>query len=308
MKHIVITGLGGVGGYYGGMLARAYAKSDEVAIHFVARGEHAQEIALNGLQVETPKGSFTVRPRNIVQDAKLLNIQADYVLCCTKSYDLAEAIRGIAPVVGPETVVLPLLNGVDIRSRISDMLPGADVWYGLTYIVAMKMGPGTIRNVHGRGKIFFGTGGKRTEKGDQLEEILREAGIRGEWHDDIVLQMWKKFIIISVSAVVSAYFDLPVLLAFERHADMCDLLLHEITTVARALGIDLPTKYCRRELIEAWGGDKQATTSMHRDFRAGRPTEVDTLCGYVVHEAEQLGIPVPAYKEIYRGLSVGICR
>ena len=308
MKHIVITGLGGVGGYYGGMLARAYAKSDEVGVYFIARGDHAYEIAKSGLQVETPKGVFTVRPHAIVQDAVRLNIKADYVLCCTKSYDLENAIRGIAPVVGSETVVLPLLNGVDIRDRVAGMLPQAEVWYGLTYIVAMKVAPGIIRNAHGRGKIFFGTGGKRIEKGDLLENILREAGIQGEWHDDIVLQMWKKFIIISVSAVVSAYFDLPVLLAFERHADMCDLLLHEITTVARALGIDLPTKYCRRELIEAWGGDKQATTSMHRDFRAGRPTEVDSLCGYVVREAARLGIPVPAYQEIYRGLSVGICR
>ena len=308
MKHIVITGLGGVGGYYGGMLARAYAKSDEVAVHFVARGEHAQEIALNGLQVETPKGSFTVRPRNIVQDAKLLNIQADYVLCCTKSYDLAEAIRGIAPVVGSETVVVPLLNGVDIRDRISDMLPEAEVWYGLTYIVAMKVSPGTIRNVHGRGKIFFGTGGKRTEKGDQLEEILREAGIRGEWHDDIVLQMWKKFIIISVSAAATSYFDLPVLLALERHAAKCRQLLQEATSVAQARGFDLTEEYCWQELLRTWGSDKKSTTSMHRDFRAGRPTEVDSLCGYIVREAERLGIPVPAYEEIYRGLKVGISK
>ena len=308
MKRIVITGLGGVGGYYGGMLARAYPTNDQVAVYFVARGEHAQAIAKNGLQVETPRGPFVACPTAVSERPATFGIIADYVLCCTKSYDLEYAISELAPVLGPETVVVPLLNGADIRDRIAALLPDNEVWYGLTYIVAMKVAPGIVRNVHGLGKVLFGSGGERCEKGDELEAILREAGIRGEWHDDIALQVWKKYIIISVSAALTTYFDLPVLQAFERHPDMCGLLLHEAVSVARAEGFDLTEEYCHEELLRAWGDDDKSTTSMHRDFRSGRPTELDSLCGYIVREAERLNIPVPAYEEIYRGLKVGICR
>lgn len=308
MRHIVIIGMGGVGGYFGGMLARTYAKDRQVAVYFVAKGKHGLEIARNGLQVETPKGTFSVRPTAVVEQPEKLGITADYILCCTKSYDLDEAVRKIRPIVGPETVVVPLLNGADIRDRIARLLPRTEVWYGLTYIVAMKTSPGAVRNMHGHGKVLFGSGGPRSERGDELEYLMHEAGIRGEWHDDIRLQVWKKYIIISVSAAVTSYYDLPVLLAFERHRDMCRLLLREASAVAQANGFNLTEEYCLKELLHTWGDDYKSTTSMHRDFRAGRPTEVDSLCGYIVREGERLDVPVPAYEEIYRGLKVGICR
>ena len=266
MKRIVITGLGGVGGFYGGMLARAFPTNDRVAVYFVARGTHGQEIKRNGLRVEMPTGSFTARPSDVVGDP------------------------------------------ADIRDRVASLMPDVTVWYGLTYIVSMKVAPGIIRNEHGRGKVLFGSGGNRCEAGDELENILREAGIQAAWHDDIRLQVWKKYIIISVSATVSTYFDLPVLQAFNRHPDTCNLLLREAISVARAEGFDLEEEHCRQELLKAWGGDYNATTSMHRDFRDRRPTEVNSLCGYIVREAARLGLEVPAYREIYRGLKVGISR
>lgn len=308
MKRIVITGLGGVGGFYGGMLARAFPTNDRVAVYFVARGTHGQEIKRNGLRVEMPTGSFTARPSDVVGDPADLRITADYVLCCTKSYDLEDAIDAIFPVIGERTVVVPLLNGADIRDRVASLMPDVTVWYGLTYIVSMKVAPGIIRNEHGRGKVLFGSGGNRCEAGDELENILREAGIQAAWHDDIRLQVWKKYIIISVSATVSTYFDLPVLQAFNRHPDTCNLLLREAISVARAEGFDLEEEHCRLELLKAWGGDYNSTTSMHRDFRDRRPTEVNSLCGYIVREAARLGLEVPAYREIYRGLKVGISR
>lgn len=309
MKRIVIMGLGGVGGYFGGMLARTYATNREVEVYFVARGKHGLEIARSGLEVETPKGSFRVRPEGVVEQPERLGVTADYILCCTKSYDLEAAVQKLRPIIGPETVIVPLLNGADIRDRIVEQLKDrGQVWYGLTYIVAMKTTPGTVRNVHGRGKLLFGSGQPRCERGDELEALLREAGIQAEWHDDIQLQVWKKFIIISVSAAATSYFDLPVLLALERHAAKCRQLLQEATSVAQARGFDLTEEYCWQELLRTWGSDNKSTTSMHRDFRAGRPTEVDSLCGYIVREAERLGIPVPAYEEIYRGLKVGISK
>ena len=302
-------GLGGVGGYFGGMLARTYATNREVEVYFVARGKHGLEIARSGLEVETPKGSFRVRPEGVVEQPERLGVTADYILCCTKSYDLEAAVQKLRPIIGPETVIVPLLNGADIRDRIVEQLKDrGQVWYGLTYIVAMKTTPGTVRNVHGRGKLLFGSGQPRCERGDELEALLREAGIQAEWHDDIQLQVWKKFIIISVSASVTSYFDLPVLLALERHPDMCHRLLQEATSVAQARGFDLTEEYCWQELLRTWGSDEKSTTSMHRDFRAGRPTEVDSLCGYIVREAERLNIPVPTYEEIYRGRKVGICK
>ena len=156
MKRIVIMGLGGVGGYFGGMLARTYATNREVEVYFVARGKHGLEIARSGLEVETPKGSFRVRPEGVVEQPERLGVTADYILCCTKSYDLEAAVQKLRPIIGPETVIVPLLNGADIRDRIVEQLKDrGQVWYGLTYIVAMKTTPGTVRNVHGRGNMIF---------------------------------------------------------------------------------------------------------------------------------------------------------
>lgn len=300
--NILISGLGGVGGYYGGKLAQAYAKSESVAIYFIARGEHKEAIERNGLRIQSTWENFTVRPKGLSDKAEELGIKADYILCCTKDYDLEENIRSLLPAIDRRTIIVPLLNGANIRERITSVLPDNEVWCGLTYIVAMKAGAGVIENALEHPTLYFGSPAGRHPREKELEEILQAAGINGECREDILYQVWKKYILISASASSTSYFDKPTRVVIETETETFRSLLKEAISVAQANGVDISEEMCQHVLDHFWKNDFTTTTSMHRDFMAGGKTELESLCGYLVREGDRLGIPVPMYRKIYQVL------
>lgn len=306
MKNILISGLGGVGGYYGGKLALAYASSEEVAVYFLARGEHKKAIERDGLHVRSIEEDFFVRPKGISDKPEELGIKADYILCCTKDYDLESNIRSLLPVIDKETVILPLLNGANIRERIASILPDNEIWCGLTYIIAMKAGAGVIENKLEHPKMYFGNPEGRNRREKEMEKILQDARINGECREDILYQVWKKYILISASAGSTSYFNLPTRVVIETETETFTALLKEAISIAQAKGVDISEDMCQKVLDTFWQNDKTTTTSMHRDFMQGGKTELESLCGYIVNEGERLGIPVPTYRKIYAALRLKI--
>ncbi|HEY5593378.1 MAG TPA: 2-dehydropantoate 2-reductase, partial [Paludibacter sp.] len=203
---IVIVGLGGVGGYYGGLLAKKYADDPEVEIFFVARGEHLKKVRKKGLTVITEKGTFVVRPTLATDNVAEIGI-ADYVIMTTKSYDLDETVAQIKPCVGKDTVILPLLNGIDNSARIRALLPETEVWNGCVYIVARLNEPGVVEssgNVH---RLDFGYENKVNERLIVFEKLLKNAGIDATFHENILLAIWTKFFFISSTASLTSFFD-----------------------------------------------------------------------------------------------------
>src|SRR6478752_9545060 len=126
MIRITIAGIGGVGGFFGGKLASHYEGAKDVEIHFIARGENEKVIREHGLKVEGHEGTFIAHPTSVTSDPARVG-KTDFLICCTKSYDLEESIRQLQPIIGNETVILPLLNGVDSYERIKVLLPDANV-------------------------------------------------------------------------------------------------------------------------------------------------------------------------------------
>jgi 2-dehydropantoate 2-reductase len=151
---ILIAGIGAVGGYFGGLLAKHFYNSGNVAIHFFARGEHLKEIQKNGLKVIKGDNEFIATPALATDDASAIGI-ADFIIVATKSYDLETIMQQLRPCINQDTIILPLLNGVDSKERIKNILPGNIVLDGCAYIVSRLKQPGVIENTGNIQTLYF---------------------------------------------------------------------------------------------------------------------------------------------------------
>ena len=299
---IAIVGTGGVGGFLGGLLARHYEGSSEVEIHFISRGEALANIRRDGLRVDAQQGAFTARPTAATDSAAEIGTM-DYVLYCTKAYDVEGGIAGIRPCIGPRTVILPFLNGVDSAEKIKRMLPDNEVWDGCVYVVAYIVEPGHIVERTNGYRYLFGSPSGSPDRLEILQRIFAEADIRARLEADIVRRVWDKFAFISTVATATSYTDETyggVLNDARNRADFT-ALLDEFQAVAQARGIALSEDIASRVVAQMERIPADTTTSMQRDFRAGRSTEVESLTGYVVREGRRLGVPTPVYDLMYRG-------
>ena len=300
---IVIVGLGGVGGYYGGLLAKKYANDPDMEIYFVARGEHLKKVQQNGLTVITENGTFVVKPTLATDDVSEIGV-ADYVILTTKSYDLDATVLQIKPCVSSNTVILPLLNGADISSRIRDLLPGIEVWDGCVYIVARLNEPGVVEssgNVH---SLFFGYENKITDRLLSMEKVMKDAGIEATFSDKISSVIWKKFFFISSTATLTSYFDVSfgALLSDDLHKTTLVNLLEELLLVANAEGALINRTVIDKTIHQLENLPFETTSSMHSDFKAGRNAELHTLTGIVIELGKKHNIPTPVYEMVYNEL------
>lgn len=300
---IVILGLGGVGGYYGGMLSRKYKDDPEVDVYFVARGAHLENVKKFGLTVVTETGTFVTSPTLATNKASEIGI-ADYIIVTTKSYDLDATIEQIKPCIGKNTVILPLLNGIDITTRIRELLPSIEVWQGCTYIVGRLNEPGIVESSGNIHLIHFGNDNKTSERLLFMEKLMKDAGFDARFSDKILSIIWKKFFFISSTASLTSYFDVSfgALLTDKTRKETLLGLLNELLLVAHAENIDVDSSVIDdviRQLEELPFG---TSSSMHTDFKAGKKTELQTLTGIVVDLAQKHNIEAPIYNEVYEEL------
>jgi len=301
---IVIVGLGGVGGYYGGLLAKQYAGNPEIEIYFVARGAHLQKVKENGLTVITETETFVVRP-TLATDNVLEIGTADYVFLCTKSYDLHPTIEQIKPCIGTETVILPLLNGVDISERIRTLLPGIEVWSGCVYIVGRLNEPGVVESSGGLHDLFFGYEDLTSDRLLFMEKLMKDAGIKAFFSENIRMNIWRKFIFISTTASLTSYFNVGFrdLLTDEKRKAATIAFLNEVAAVAKAEGVVFDTDIVDTTIHHIERLPFDATSSMHSDFKAGRNTELDTLTKIVIDRGKKYGVATPTYEMVYERLN-----
>jgi len=302
-KKIVIVGLGGVGGYYGGLLARKYAEDPEIEIYFVARGEHLKKVQQNGLTVITEQGTFIAEPTLATDQVSEIGI-VDYVILTTKSYDLEATIQQIKPCVGADTVILPLLNGADISARIRTLLPGIEVWNGCAYIVARLNEPGVVESSGNLHALNFGFENHTSERLLYFEKLLKSAGIDATFHENIKSVIWKKFVFISSTASLTSYYDMSfgALLSDEVRKATLINLLEEILLVANAEGAGLSRNVIDKTIHQLEKLPFDTTSSMHTDFQSGKNTELQSLTGIVIELGRKHGIATPTYEKVFKKL------
>lgn len=300
--RIIIVGIGGVGGYFGGLLAQKYQDSKEVEVIYIARGEHLQKIKSDGLKIIKGDTEFTAIPFLATDNFNEAG-PADYIILCTKSYDLEETTRQLTPCLRPDTIILPLLNGVNNSERIKTILPSHTVLDGLAYIVSHIKAPGVIENIGNTQKIFFGVDGTSNDKLLLLEKMMQEAGIEATLSQNISTIAWTKFIFISAIATATSYYDQTVGEVVEKHEDTLTELIEEVTEIAQAKNITLDPDIASKTLHQLKKVPYQNTTSMQRDFKSKKPhTELESLTKYVIEAGQKLNIPTPTYQKLYESL------
>lgn len=300
MKYLII-GAGGTGGAAGGFLARAGRD-----VTLIARGRHLEKIQKEGMRFETPEGSFTVPACACTMEE--YSETPDVIFVCVKGYSLDETVPFIRRIAGEKTVVIPILNIYGTGGRLQKQLPEITVTDGCIYIVSEIKEPGTILLSSRIFRVVFGFRTDtpeqvREEYGPVLEAVredLQAAGIQALLSDQIEKDALQKFSYISPAAAVGACYDAP---SGEMQAEgplreLFVSLIGEIRALSAAMGADLPENIAELNLNIMDGLAPDATTSMQRDIRDGKPSEIDGLVYEVVRMGEKWNVPVPAYREI----------
>ena len=300
--RIAVMGAGGIGGFYGALLARA---GHEVIL--IARGEHLEAIRRDGLTVIGDQETFTVRPALATGDPAEAGRDgpAELVLVTTKAYDLDGAARALRPLVGPETLVLPLLNGIGIHQRISAILPEAQVLAGLTYLPAHRPAPGQVRHQGEQRQMVFGEPGGDPGPGCQaLLEMLQAAGINAELSPDMPYEIWRKFMMVNANGGICCVTGEAVaaVLSDPDTRALFAASCREVTRLAAKLDIVLEPALIDEILAMGQALPPDVKPSMLHDLEAGRPLELDTHAGAVTRMGTEMGVPVPVNAMVHAAL------
>jgi 2-dehydropantoate 2-reductase len=301
--RIGILGMGGVGGYFGGLLAKAYSKSNSIEIIFIARGETQKVIAESGLKITSDEGEMTVFPDLVSDNSEIIG-KLDYLICATKAYDIEESLLSITKTITKNTVILPLYNGVDAPERISTLFPDNEVLQGCVYIVSMIDSPGVIKKMGPYETIFFGSTTASISKMNALQTIFKNASIESHLVDAIEETVWEKFIYISALASATSYLNQNIgqLLNTASSRKFYLSLLNEITMIAAVKGLNLPNDIVFQTILKLEKTPQDATSSMHRDLMSGRKIELSSLTEFVVNEGLKYEIDTPTYQKVLEKL------
>ena len=297
--RIAVMGTGGTGGYFGGLLARA---GEEVT--FIARGAHLEAIRKNGLAIKSVlSGDFTISATATDNPGDIGPV--DFVLFCVKAYDNAVAVEQIRPLIGQETMVLSVQNGIDNEEQLGNVI-GAEHVVGCVSLVSSTIeSPGVIAQTGGPGKIILGEmQGGSSARTEALTSILQNSGITAELHSDVQVALWQKFIGICGVNGVTALTRLPMgeIVACQETHNLMRGTMEEVEAVARASGVNMPEGCVDQSMDFFSSVEPSVRGSMYYDLAAGRRMELDILNGTVVRLGSEHGIPTPFNLAIYSAL------
>jgi 2-dehydropantoate 2-reductase len=293
---IAVFGTGGVGGYFGGLLAIA---GHEVT--FIARGEHLQAIREKGLAVHSINGDFHISPAQATGNPKEVGV-ADYVIISVKHYHLAEAVSQVHPLVGPQTTVVPLLNGVGAHEILAAELGPENVVGGLCSLVTMIKAPGVIRQPSKLRRVVVGElDHRKSTRVDKLVRAWADCGAEAIHAEDIHAAMWTKFVFIaSFGGVTSlARGNAGEVRTIPETRALFVEAMREIEALARARGVNLSPDVVENSLALTDNFEPEATSSMQRDVEDGNMFELEAFSGTVVRLGEEWGVPTPVHRMIY---------
>lgn len=301
--RIAIFGTGGVGGYFGGRLAQA---GNDVS--FVARGAHVEAIRERGLTIWSPRGDAVVQP-DVASDDPADIGPVDAVVVATKTFQLDEAAASMEPLLRDDTLVVPLLNGVEAPERLEAALPRGVVLGGLCRIIAYISEPGVITHVGGEPYVAFGARDDRLHPAamkriEELRDTFSDAGVSAEIPDDIRLAMWRKFLLVASWGALGAITRAPIGVIREHEETRALLIeaMEEIQAVATARDVAVDRSALDAALTFLDGLNPVSTTSMQRDVAEDRPSELEAWSGSVVRLGREAGVPTPVHRVVHHAL------
>ena len=296
---LAIMGAGGVGGYFGGLLALSGQD-----VTFIARGAHLAAMRANGLKLIGGRGETLVQPAKATDDAAAVG-PVDLVLFCVKLYDTESAGRAIAPLLGATSAVLTVQNGVDAAERLVKLYGRERVMGGAAYNSAVLAEPGVVRYTSAMSSLVFGElDGRESARALAFRDACRNAGFAAELTPDVAKTLWSKLVPLATNAGLTSLTRQPVGYAF--HDPECRAVairaMREVWAVAKARGVALDADAVDRALDLTNGFPKDMYSSMYHDLARGRPLELEGLSGVVAKLGDELGVPTPVHRAIYASL------
>jgi len=298
--RIAMMGSGGVGGYFGGRMAAAGHD-----VTFIARGAHLEAIRRDGLRIESrDMADATVDPASATDDPAEVG-PVDCVVVGVKLWDTEAAGKAMLPMLGPETTVVSLQNGVECNDILAPIVGRERLLGGIAQIASSIGLPGVISHIGTMQRVVIGEfGGAASARVEALHRALLDGGITAEISDDIERTIWEKFVfLVGLSATTTLMRTTigPV----REDPDSRDFLLgvvREAVAVGRARGVGLPDDYAEDRLAFIDGLPFDMTSSMHHDFERGNPLEVAWLSGAVARFGHALDIPTPVNHTVWAAL------
>ncbi|HET7342311.1 MAG TPA: 2-dehydropantoate 2-reductase [Methylomirabilota bacterium] len=296
--RILIVGAGGVGGFFGAKLARA-----GVPVTLLARGAHLAAIQRDGLRVRSAVEGESVARVEAVDDVRGLP-PVDSVLFCVKSFDTESAAAAIRPVIGPDTAVVSLQNGVDNEDTIDRVLGAGHAVGGVAYVFATIESPGVIAHRFAGHLVFGELDGRLSPRLQRLHAALTAAGVRAELSPAITVALWQKYLMITAQAGMTALARAPigVIRTVPESRLMYRRIVEELAALGRARGVALPVDIVDTIMKAADGLAPEAYSSLHHDLTQGKRLELETLHGHAVRLGDRLGVPTPMTFAVYAAL------
>ena len=299
---IAVMGSGGVGGYFGGRLAQG-----DNEVHFIARGKHLEVLREEGLQVKSTLGDFEIMAVPATDDVGQIG-EVDAVLFTVKSQDTRDAAEKIKPLLGADTLVVSLQNGVGNKEVLQEVLGDGHVLGGVAYIEAEISKPGKITHKSPFARVTFGAfNGERSKKAEQLLAAFKAVEVEAELSGDIQRVIWTKWLFICAFSGVTALTRQPIgkVLEDEDTTALYRKAMEEIAALAEAKGIDLPEDIVEERLDFSRNSlDPEMRSSLQQDLAKGKPLELGALNGYASKLGNELGIETPVNDFIYAALKL----
>jgi 2-dehydropantoate 2-reductase len=300
-RAIGVIGVGGVGGYYGSKLCRLISEQGH-RVYFIARGPHLAAIRQDGISIRTAaEGDWHRRPTLATDDFRDLPV-LDACLVCVKSYDLQKIARQLRPRLSGDTVIVPLLNGIDIGDRMRRELDSAHIYPASTYIGVHISAPGKIYQQGGDCKILMGSDARSADAPPYfLFELFKQCGILFEWCEDISSVLWRKYMFIAAFGMVMAGFDKTLGQVMETPglSQYVQAIMEEIASLARNRRIVLPADIAATTYRQGRDFAYEAKTSFQRDYeKADKPDERDLFGDTILRTGKSLGIETPVTRKL----------
>ena len=296
--RIAVMGAGGVGGCLGALLARA---GNDVTL--IARGSHLEAFRAHGLRLRRERDEFVVHP-SATDDPRAVG-PVDLVLFTVKTYHNDQAIPALRPLVGPDTAVLTLQNGVESHLQLAGFLGSGHVLPGAYWSASSVESPGVVSCVAESPSLSFGEEGDGiTERAEAIRDVFQNAGINAVLSPDPLQVIWNKFVVLcSIAGITSAARTrIGEFIREPRGLDLFTAAMREIDSLGRKKGVNLPQGLVEQS-VEFIKGYPDFQNSMHADFEACRRTELEALNGAVVRMGVEEGVPTPVNQFIYAVLA-----
>ncbi len=297
---IAVMAAGGLGSYFGALLAR-----DGHDVIFIARGAHLDAIRANGLTIKSAHGDFMIQPARATDNPAEVGV-VDWVIFSVKTYDNAIAAQAMRPMIGAHTTVVTFQNGVDNHDQIGAVIGKEHVIVAPTQIVSNIAAPGVIEQKSPFRISFVGEvyGQGLTPRVTQFVEMLRRVGIEATAVADARPALWHKFVFIASASGLATLARTEPYILFQMPEARATLraAMEEIRAVAHAHGITLDADIVERQYNFTLNLKPGAKPSMQLDLEAGKRLEIDALSGAVVRLGAEKNVPTPVHQTIYVAL------